>query len=67
MAAIHILQTQNASHFKDQKVRFDLILLGLGDNPHTASLVPYSLVLADKSASIRAVFLEQQTFFSGSL
>ena len=52
-----------ANHFKDQKIRFDLVLLGLGDNSHTASLFPHTSVLSDKSASVKAVFLEEQNVY----
>ncbi|MBO2007922.1 6-phosphogluconolactonase [Hymenobacter negativus] len=45
--------------FGSEPARFDLVLLGLGDNSHTASLFPHTSVLHVSTASTEAVFVEE--------
>ena len=49
--------------FGEKKAKFDLVLLGLGDNAHTASLFPHTPVLQDKSVSVKEVWLPEQQVF----
>lgn len=50
-------------YFAGTEPRFDLVLLGLGDNSHTASLFPHTPVLHDKTPSAKAVYLEDQKVY----
>ena len=49
--------------FKGQEVCLDLVLLGLGDNSHTASLFPHTHVLYDEAPAVKEVFLKDQDVY----
>lgn len=59
-AAAAQYQQRVIEHFENEHPVFDIILLGLGDNAHTASLFPHTPVLHEKTLLVSQVYLQEQ-------
>ncbi|SFH47956.1 6-phosphogluconolactonase [Pedobacter insulae] len=54
-------------HFKDQPIVFDLVLLGMGDDAHTASIFPGTDLVQNKEETVAAVWVEKLNTYRISL
>ena len=61
-AASHYEKTLRV-FFRSDVPSFDLILLGMGEDGHTASLFPGTAVLAEKEALVKQVFIDEQQLY----
>ncbi|WP_421943781.1 6-phosphogluconolactonase [Pedobacter sp.] len=54
-------------HFNGSDIVFDLVLLGMGDDAHTASIFPYTDLVKNEEVTVDAVFVEKLNTYRISL
>ena len=52
-------ETRMKAFWSQEVIKLDLVLLGLGDNSHTASLFPYTTILHDNEPAVKDLFVEE--------
>ena len=53
------MKKRSSVFFGSNEPRFDLILLGMGENGHTASLFPHTAVLHETNSMVEEVYVEE--------